>query len=292
MISYSMLRSASIGIVGGGNIGANIAYLLSEQHIADRLLLYDPNTGQAVGKALDIIESAPLRRPRNGPQGVTNLQELNGSDIIVWALEPPPPALKDSGGAYNIDDELAQVTSILSDFSGVLVVAASPSDTLVQQFCSTSALASRSVIGLGTLPATRRLRSSVSVSLSIDESNIDTMVIGNARTPTVVRSLLRVSGIPIDIVAESSLVDGLCQQCEAEGEPQLFQDPFFIAGVATELIETIVYDLRRPLPVATMSKMSTQKKSQQVFSLPTIVGASGALRTLESSELTPHMSET
>ena len=277
-----MLRSVSVAIVGAGNIGANISYLLSEQQIADSVQLYDPNGGQAIGKALDIIEAAPLRRRRNGPRGIGDLKEIRGSDVVVWALEEPPTALQDSGVSYTLEDELHKLIALLADYRGVLIVATTPNDSLVAKCISESTLPPRSIIGLGTLPVSRRLRSAISAAIHINESNIQSVVIGSAAEPLVLRSLLTINGVPIDAVAERAIVERLCDQCIAENateKGQSISDPFFVAGVATELIESVVYDLRRPLTVATA--INGEMGLKGVFSLPAIIGSSGVLRMLK-----------
>ena len=272
-----MIRSASITVVGAGDVGANIAYLLSERHIADRVLIYDPNVGQGVGKALDIAEALPIRRRRVAPLGIDSLEQLAGSDIIVWSLEQPHPALKDSGTPYTTESEVQKFIPFLSDYTGILIVAARAGDSLVQHLVSQSAMPPRSVIGLGTLPATRRLRHALATSAHIDEKNVEAVAIGSASQPYPVHPLLTISGIPADLIVDRSVVNELCVHCESE--ERVFKDPFFVAGVATELIEAVVYDLRRLFPVAT--DCSNHKEITGVVSLPAVIGASGALRTVE-----------
>ncbi len=277
-----MISSVSVTIVGAGNLGTSIAYLLSEQQIAGSVQLYDPNGGQAIGKALDIIEAAPLRRRRNGPRGIDEIKEIRGSDVVVWALESSPAILQDSGVSYTIEDELQKLIALLADYNGVLIVTTAPNESLVERCISESTLPPRSIIGLGTLPASRRLRCALSTAINIHESNIESLVIGSTAEPLVMRSLLTVSGVPIDAVAESATVERLCDQCVAESvaeREQQILDPFFVAGVAIELIESVVYDLRRPLTVATA--INGEMGLKGIFSLPAIIGSSGVLRIFE-----------
>ena len=78
---------ARIGIVGGGNLGANIAFFAAERGIAD-VLIYDNKDGLAKGKSLDMMEAAPVRQFRTyieaWPRGRLRLEaELNLVDALV-----------------------------------------------------------------------------------------------------------------------------------------------------------------------------------------------------------------
>lgn len=56
-------------IVGSGNVGANTAFFIAEQGSAD-VLLFDIKDGLAVGKSLDMMETAPIRDYRTRLKGL------------------------------------------------------------------------------------------------------------------------------------------------------------------------------------------------------------------------------
>jgi hypothetical protein len=49
-----------IGIIGSGNVGANMAFFIAEKGV-DNVLLFDIQDGLAAGKSLDMMEAAPIR---------------------------------------------------------------------------------------------------------------------------------------------------------------------------------------------------------------------------------------
>ncbi len=50
-----------VSIIGGGNTGATLAFIVAQQELADVVLIDRPtNEGQVKGKALDILESSSV----------------------------------------------------------------------------------------------------------------------------------------------------------------------------------------------------------------------------------------
>ena len=71
-----------ISIIGAGNVGATLAQIFVERGYADIVLL-DIVDGLPQGKALDILESAPVIGYDNQITGTNDYKETAGSDIVV-----------------------------------------------------------------------------------------------------------------------------------------------------------------------------------------------------------------
>jgi len=71
-----------IGIIGSGNVGANTAFFLAEKGV-DHVLLYDIQEGMAKGKALDMMEAAPIRGYRTTLRGTDQPDEILDCDIVI-----------------------------------------------------------------------------------------------------------------------------------------------------------------------------------------------------------------
>ena len=61
------MSSGVVSVIGSGNVGANTAFFIAEKGVTD-VLLCDIKPGVSKGKALDIMEAAPVRRYRK-PSG-------------------------------------------------------------------------------------------------------------------------------------------------------------------------------------------------------------------------------
>ena len=59
----------TVSVIGSGNVGANAAFFIAEKGVCD-VALYDINGGLATGKALDMMEAAPLRSYPHAVRGL------------------------------------------------------------------------------------------------------------------------------------------------------------------------------------------------------------------------------
>ncbi|MFP4407421.1 MAG: lactate/malate family dehydrogenase, partial [Spirochaetaceae bacterium] len=119
---------ANIGIIGSGNVGANSAFFIAERNIAN-VSLFDVQDGLAFGKALDMMEAAPVRGYQRRIAGVRAMDELMGHDAVVLAAGAVrrPGMKREELVEQNatIIDELAQG---MQNYGGVVINAIEPVD--------------------------------------------------------------------------------------------------------------------------------------------------------------------
>src|SRR5512135_1937988 len=77
-----------VSIIGAGNVGATLAFLIEQSGLAD-VVIYDIVAGVPQGKALDIVEAAPLWISSSSVVGTNDLEGTAGSDIIVMTAGYP-----------------------------------------------------------------------------------------------------------------------------------------------------------------------------------------------------------
>jgi len=73
---------SKISIIGAGNVGAACAQRLAERGYAD-IVIVDIIEGLPQGKALDILESAPILNFNSHLTGTNGYQETANSDVVV-----------------------------------------------------------------------------------------------------------------------------------------------------------------------------------------------------------------
>src|SRR3954467_15432856 len=93
----------TIAVIGAGELGATLARRLAESEAFRRVLLLDPDTGRARGKALDILQSGPAEGVHTRAEG-GGLEEMSAADVVAVA---DPPAL-DPGRLPSEGAELAE----------------------------------------------------------------------------------------------------------------------------------------------------------------------------------------
>jgi malate dehydrogenase len=84
-----------VAIVGGGEVGGLLAHALARRNIAPDICLIDDNGRAAIGKALDIIQAAPVEGFSSKVSGANELSAIAGASIVAIADafggQPPAP---------------------------------------------------------------------------------------------------------------------------------------------------------------------------------------------------------
>lgn len=276
-----------IGIIGSGNVGANTAFFLAEKGV-DHVLLYDIQEGMARGKALDIMEAAPLRGYRTTVHGTDNLEDILAADTIIIAagsIRKPGMAredlLKENRGI--VEDLAAKIKNPYT----IIIIATEPVDMLTMVFAEKSSLPLRRVMGLGGILDATRLRAIVAAELNVTLESVSAQAIGrHTRTETIFPfNYCCINGIPLDSIVSKDKVDELFNKARTAGDKILelarkstaYYGP---SAVAAGLAEAIVRDTGRILSVSHV--LTGQYGLNKVaMSMPAVIRKSGVEQTLE-----------
>ncbi|MGH9771016.1 MAG: lactate/malate family dehydrogenase, partial [Candidatus Acidiferrales bacterium] len=83
-----MAKRKKIAFIGAGNVGATCAHLCFLNHLGD-IVLYDIIDGLPQGKALDMLESAPVLGIDVDVTGSTDMKDIAGADCCVVTSGSP-----------------------------------------------------------------------------------------------------------------------------------------------------------------------------------------------------------
>lgn len=275
-----------IGIIGSGNVGANTAFFVAEKNISD-VILYDKQEGLSTGKALDMMEAAPLRGYQFAISGTDRFEDLLSSRLIMvaaGAVREPGMKREDLYDKNrSIIDELAKK---LSSFDGVVAVATEPVDMLTRRFIAASELPASRVVGLGGLLDSTRLRFLISRELGVTMENVAALVIGRHSADMIpLRRYTSVSGVPIDMLLEKERIDELFEETRNAGDlivtmAQRASAYYGPSAAAADVAEAVIRSTRRIMPVSVMLD-GQYGQSGVAMSLPAMIGATGVERVLE-----------
>src|SRR5687768_13334833 len=99
-----------VTVVGAGNVGATLGQRIAEKQLAD-VVLVDIVQGVPQGKALDMVESAPVEGFDAGITGANGYDETAGSDIVViTAGLPRKPGMSRDDLLWKNEEIVAGVT--------------------------------------------------------------------------------------------------------------------------------------------------------------------------------------
>jgi malate dehydrogenase len=109
-----------VAILGAGELGGALAHLLARRDITTRIQLIDPSGQIATGKALDIMQAAPIEGFSTQVAGATDIAAAMAAQVVVLADSA-------NRGEWTVDDGLGLLQQTVSARSSAVVVCAGAS---------------------------------------------------------------------------------------------------------------------------------------------------------------------
>ena len=189
-----------ITVVGAGFVGATLAQRVAERDYAD-VVLVDIVEGLPQGKALDILESAPVLGFDSLVTGTNGYEETADSAIVVITsgIARKPGMSRDDLVRTN-QGIVTSVTEQVAKHSpdAILIVVTNPLDAMVQLAYNVSKFPKQRVIGMAGVLDTARFRSFIAQELGVSVRDVQAYVLGgHGDTMVPLTRLTNVAGVPI-----------------------------------------------------------------------------------------------
>ena len=167
-------------VVGGGQVGSTCANLLVQEDVAD-VVLIDIVEGLPQGKALDIMQSAPILKFSQKIVGTNQFSDLAGSDIVViTAGSARKPGMTRTDllkfNAKVVKSVTEQIVKYAS--SSIILAVTNPVDVMAYLVFKTSGFDNKRVIGVSGVLDSARFAYFLSEGLNIPISEVNALVIG------------------------------------------------------------------------------------------------------------------
>src|SRR4051812_5200305 len=171
-----------IGLIGGGQIGGNLALLAMQKSLGD-VVLYDIPAAEGLvkGKALDMNQLAAVDGYDCRVTGTTNWADVAGSDVvIITAGVPRKPGM-------SREDLLEINLKIMKDVAGNLkqhcpdafvINIANPLDAMVYALQKITGFKKHKVVGMAGVLDSSRFKCFVAEALGCSIRDIDALVLG------------------------------------------------------------------------------------------------------------------
>ena len=275
-----------IGIIGSGSTGANIAFFIAEKGVAD-VCLYDVKEGLSTGKALDMMEAAPIRGYETSIRGSDSLDEVSSADIAVIAAGTiRSPGMKREELFESNRAAISESAAALKGSSSRVIIVTEPVDALTALFIEESGLPHHRVMGLGGTLDSMRLRYLLAEELGVAAENVTATVIGpHSDGMLPLPRYCSVSGLPVDQLIAPDRLRAIFDETRAAGdriveEAKRANAYYAPAAAAADLIEAVYRDTRRTISVSLMFTGQYGIKDT-VMSLPAVIGREGLVTVRE-----------
>ncbi|MCI0457043.1 MAG: malate dehydrogenase, partial [Gemmataceae bacterium] len=277
-----------VTVIGAGQVGATTAHLLALKALAN-VTLIDIVEGLAKGKALDMLQSAPVEGFRGTVEGTTDYGAMAGSRlVIVTAGLPRKPGMsREELLAANADivgpmtERIAKTTP-----EAVLIMVTNPLDIMVALAIQRSGFPRQRVMGMAGVLDSARLRAFIAQRLSVPPSEVQAMVLGSHGDLMVpLKRSITVRGKPLAGLLPDAEIDQLLQRTKdggAEIVKYLKQGSAFYAPASgvVQMAEAILQDRHTVLPVC-VALQGEYGLRDVCLGVPAQLGASGVERIVE-----------
>jgi len=286
-----------ISVIGAGNVGATCVQRIAEKGYAD-VVMVDIIEGLPQGKALDMMESAPVIGLDTKIIGTNDYKETADSDVVVITSGLPrkPGMTRDELLQANMKI-VGEVTKSVVKYSPncIIVMVTNPLDAMTYLALKVSGFPASRVIGLsGALDATR-LRYFIAAELGVSVADVYACVVGeHGKNMVVIPRLCTVDGVPITTLLPQETIDRLIErtiQAGAEIVGLLKTGSAFYApsaGVA-HMVDAIIMDKKQVVQCAVCLQGEYGIKDT-VISVPVKLGSNGVEEIVEL-DLTPEEKE-
>lgn len=275
----------SIGVIGVGKLGADVALALAERDLCD-IVLYDKVNSRAELVAEDLRDTAFGHVYNSAVTAVERMDGLTGCDVILVAAGSSSDASLPANEAYaknaGVIDEIARA---FVGSSTLFIVACEPIDLLTGRLRRRLRVPASRVLGLGGVVDSFLLRHQLATELDMNPDYITAHVVGpHGPSMEIAWQFVTANGLPItDIVDEarlSQMESAFAQERSLRpGRLSAGSSRYAPAMAAVELVRSIVTDDRRVMSVTT--EWNGELGIEGVaMSAPAIVGRFGVDRTI------------
>lgn len=276
-----------VSVIGSGNVGANAAFFVAETGAAD-VLLYDLKEGVSAGKALDMMEAAPIRTYRTVVRGIDSVEDIAGSSTVVIAAgrvrEPGMSRLDLLEDNAPVIEDLARTVAGLAP-EAVVIVSTEPVDLMTALFVRRSRLPRERVLGVGSILDATRLRYAVARDLNVSRENVSAMVVGRHDEHMICLSrYTTVSGVPVLNFMSEDRFEALAREVRDAGDfivdmARRSSAYYAPSAAVAELVRTVTGNAGRVFPVSLLLEGELGVRGA-ALGIPAVIGRHGVQRVL------------
>ena len=279
-----------IALIGGGQIGQNLAMLASQKELGDIVILDVPGYENICkGKALDLMEMAPHGNYDANITASSNYKDIEGADVVIVTAGKPREAGMTREDLLNVNLKIiSDVAAGVKQYApkAFCIIVTNPLDAMVYAFYKLTGFPKRQVIGMAGTLDTARWRAFIGMELNVSVADVAGTVLGGHGPDMVpLPRLTTVGGVPLSEIATKEQIDKLVTRTREAGTEivKLFGkgSAFFSpAWSAIVIAESYLKDKRRILACAALCEGEYGIKGL-FLGVPCMISGKGLEKILE-----------
>ncbi|MGA9521408.1 MAG: malate dehydrogenase [Myxococcaceae bacterium] len=278
------MAKKKIGLIGGGQIGGNLALLAMQKNLGD-VVLYDiPQAeGLVKGKALDMNQLAAVDGYDCRITGTTDWKDVAGSDVVIITAGVPrkPGMSREDLLEINLKIMKDVATNLKNHAPDAFVInIANPLDAMVFALQKITGFKKNKVIGMAGVLDTSRFKCFVAEALNCSIADIQALVLGGHGDDMVpILRTATVGGVPLTELLPKEKLDAIVDRTRKGGGElvALYKTGsayFAPASSAIAMAESYLHDRKRIMPAAALLE-GQYGINGYFFGVPVTIGAGG-----------------
>ena len=278
-----------IALIGGGQVGGNIALLSAQKELGDIVIVDIPEAENFMkGKALDISQLLPHDGYDSKLTGTSSFKDIKNSDVVViTAGFPRQPGMDREDLLQKNLDIMSNVANQVKKYApeAFVIVVSNPLDAMVYAFYKISEFPKNRVVGMAGALDSARFRAFIAEATNLSSQDVNCMVLGgHGDTMVPVSRLATVGGVPLSsLLSEKEIIAiedrtrvGGGEIVKLFGKGSAFYAP---AQSTVEMIESFVRDKKRVIPCASLCEGEFDIDGYFI-GVPTVIGSEGVEKIL------------
>ena len=284
------MRRKKISLIGGGQIGGNLALIASQKELGDVVIFDIPQSeGMVKGKALDIMQLRPHDGYDTNITGTSDYNDIADSDVIIITAGIPRKPGMDREDLMSINlGIMKDVATNVKKYApeSFVIVISNPLDAMVYAFHKVSGFKKNKVIGMAGALDSGRFRAFIAMETGYSVQDVTCMVLGGHGDSMVpITRLATIGGVPVtDLISPDRLKEIEDRTRFAGGElVKLFGNgsAFYApAQCAIEMAESFLKDKKRVIPCAALCEGEFGIHGYFI-GVPTVIGSGGIEKIIE-----------
>ena len=279
-----------IALIGGGQIGGNLALLAAQKELGD-VVIYDiPQAeGMTKGKSLDIMQLRPHDGYDINLEGSSDPAMLKDADVVIITAGIPRKPGMDREDLLEINIKIiSDVAENVKKYApnAFVIVVSNPLDAIVYSFYKVSGFAKNKVIGMAGALDSGRFKAFLAMETGYSAQDVNCMVLGgHGDTMVPITRLATIGGIPAEELISKERLDAIVERVRFAGGElvKLFGNGsayYAPAASAIEMAESYLRDKKRVIPSAALCE-GEYGIDGYFIGVPTVIGSGGIEKILE-----------
>ena len=285
-----MAKGKKVTIIGTGNFGSTVAFILAMNGTCHNIVLRGRDYDVARGKALDMSQAANAARQHTIVKAAKTVECINGSDVVVITAGAP------RGPGMSRDDLLTKNAEIVKKYAAeirehapeaVVVVVSNPLDAMTYVALKETGFPKERVLGMAGILDSARMAHFIYEKLEYGAGQIRATVMGgHGDTMVPLPKFTTVAGVPIEDLLDSEEIgeivsktrNGGAEIVNLLGNGSAYYAP---AKSTAVMVDSILRDTKQIHSCATMLDGEYGGYKNIVSGVPVMIGSNGAEKIIE-----------